>query len=184
MSKVVKLSCFWTTKNEPWTIIIINQHILASILAHHHILLRKFFLPKENCVIRIVNFDWSTVGAGGRSFDGASSGGFGLGLKELDDSTYTLPILEKITVGLHSCCLGWYILWFKLHHYMSRNFLGYNWSQCHGVLQGLDLKFPVDNEMLRGCYGNRPSCLAKDLPAEVINFVKIVLVFVKSFQNL
>ena len=35
------------------------------------------------------------------------------------------------------------------------------------VFQGLELKFPVDNEMLKGCYGNRPSCLAKDLPAEV-----------------
>ena len=29
------------------------------------------------------------------------------------------------------------------------------------------MKFPVDDEMLRGCYGNRPSCLAKDLPSEV-----------------
>ena len=35
------------------------------------------------------------------------------------------------------------------------------------AVQGVDLKFPVDNEMLRGCYGNRPSCLAKDLPSEV-----------------
>ena len=33
--------------------------------------------------------------------------------------------------------------------------------------QGVDLKFPADDEMLRGCYGNRPSCLAKDLPSEV-----------------
>ena len=33
--------------------------------------------------------------------------------------------------------------------------------------QGVGLKFPADDEMLRGCYGNRPSCLAKDLPSEV-----------------
>ena len=33
--------------------------------------------------------------------------------------------------------------------------------------QGLQMKFPADNDMLKGCYGNRTSCLNKDLPSEV-----------------
>ena len=65
--------------------------------------------------------------------------------------------------------------------------------QCHNYymfnmfnmfnMQGLEFRFPVDNEMLRGCYGNRPSCLAKDLPAEVNNYFQIIFMHVKSFQN-
>ena len=57
----------------------------------------KITFAPNNCAIRLVNINWSS---GGRSFDGSSGGGFDLGLKEADDSTYTLPILEKITVRL------------------------------------------------------------------------------------
>ena len=44
--------------------------------------------------------------------------------------------------------------------------IGYG-RKISNAVQGVDLKFPADDEMLRGCYGNRPSCLAKDLPSEV-----------------
>ena len=57
----------------------------------------KITFTANDCALRLVNINWST---GGRSFDGSSASGFGLGLKETDDSTYTLPILEKITVRL------------------------------------------------------------------------------------
>ena len=110
--------------------------------------------PKNCFFHRLVNIE----GTSGRSFDGSTNG---FALKE-EDSAYTLPILEKITVRFfsffHNSVLtlrARYDKWKKINFHKSI------------LAQGLQMKFPADNDMLKGCYGNRTSCLNKDLPSEV-----------------
>ena len=110
----------------------------------------------KNCFHRLVNIE----GTSGRSFGGSTNG---FGLKE-EDSAYTLPILEKITVRFFSFFIIRYLRWSKAKHH-QRDRLRRVKQKIN--FQGLQMKFPADNDMLKGCYGNRTSCLNKDLPSEV-----------------
>ena len=110
----------------------------------------------KNCFHRLVNIE----GTSGRSFGGSTNG---FGLKE-EDSAYTLPILEKITVRFFSFFHNSVFTLVESKTPPKRHIAT---SEIKINFQGLQMKFPADNDMLKGCYGNRTSCLNKDLPSEV-----------------